>query len=84
MRFIHEMDLEKGEYSIVEGGEGGDCERCNRLRLTVEGDVTPCLLSNLKYTVRELGAKEALLKAVDNKPTCGSLNHINRFHNIGG
>ncbi|MEA3317950.1 MAG: radical SAM protein, partial [Bacteroidota bacterium] len=59
IRYIHEMDLEKGEFSVVEGGTGGDCKICNRLRLTANGNIMPCLFSNQGYNVRELGIDEA-------------------------
>ncbi|MFC1732764.1 GTP 3',8-cyclase MoaA [candidate division KSB1 bacterium] len=84
VRFIHQMNLMTGEFSIVEGGSGGDCERCNRLRLTANGLVKPCLFSNMGYNVRKMGIKEALLKAVNHKPESGTLNCSNQFYNIGG
>jgi len=37
IRFIRQMDLATGTFSVVHGGSGGDCARCNRLRLTPEG-----------------------------------------------
>lgn len=84
VRFIHKMDLETGNYSIVEGGDGGNCEKCNRLRLTANGMMKPCLFNDLGYNVRKLGAEEAIKKAVGNKPHCGTLNLSNKFYNIGG
>lgn len=84
VRFIRQMDLEGGEFSIVEGGEGGNCAACNRLRLTSNGKVKPCLFNDLEYDVRELGAERALKLAVENKPACGSSNITGRFYNIGG
>ena len=83
-RFIHQMNLEDGEFSIVEGGEGGDCHRCNRLRLTANGKVRPCLFSDLSYDVRTLGARNALLSAVRHKPECGTSCNHNHFYNLGG
>jgi cyclic pyranopterin phosphate synthase len=83
-RFIHQMDLETGQYSVVEGGEGGHCARCNRLRLTANGIIKPCLFNTLGYSVREYGAKKALMLAVANKPKCGTVNHNEKFFNIGG
>ncbi len=47
------------QFSVVEGGEGGDCKICNRLRLTANGNVKPCLFSNLEYNIREYGVEEA-------------------------
>jgi cyclic pyranopterin phosphate synthase len=84
IRFIHKMDLSKGEFSVVEGGEGGDCSICNRLRLTSNGLIKPCLFTDIEYSVRKYGAKQALLKALENKPSCGSINNTGQFYNIGG
>lgn len=84
VRFIRQMDLEGGEFSIVEGGEGGNCAACNRLRLTSDGRVKPCLFNDIEFDVRELGAEKALRLAVDNKPACGTSNITGRFYNIGG
>lgn len=84
VRFIHLMDLENGSFSVVEGGEGGNCKLCQRLRLTANGKLKPCLFNDLEYDVRELGPKEAIRLAVKNKPECGTMNKLNLFHNIGG
>ena len=84
IRFIPMMDLEEGIFSKVIGGSGGHCALCNRLRLTPTGMIKPCLFSDDEYSVRELGAEEALLKAVENKPACGSRSQKNAFYNIGG
>jgi cyclic pyranopterin phosphate synthase len=84
VRFIHRMDLESGCFTVVEGGSGGNCSGCNRLRLTAAGTVRPCLFDNLGYNVREWGAREALLRAIYGKPEKGTVNTLNYFNNIGG
>ncbi len=84
VRFIKEMDLESGVFSVVKGGDGGKCHICNRLRLTPDGFLKPCLFSEVGYNIREYGYREALGLAVGNKPERGSLNNINNFYNIGG
>lgn len=84
VRFIPQMNLETGEFGIVDGGDGGNCKKCNRLRLTSNGNFMPCLFSDLGYNVRELGAREAILQALGNKPRSGSVNKMNHFNNIGG
>ena len=84
VRFIHQMDLEKGYFRRVEGGEGGDCARCNRLRLTSNGIIKPCLFSNSGFSVREFGAHQALLKAIGKKPESGGEANIHSFYSIGG
>lgn len=84
VRFIHQMNLSEGEFSVVEGGSGGDCAHCTRLRLTADGKIKPCLFNDLEYDVRLLGAAEAITRAVQNKPPCGSHNYSGAFYNIGG
>jgi len=84
IRFIHEMDLHSGCFTVVEGGKGGDCLSCNRLRLTANGLIKPCLFDDLEYSIHKLGIREALESAIHFKPAKGSINQINRFHNIGG
>lgn len=84
IRYIKEMDLEKGEFSIVDGGTGGDCGACNRLRLTANGNIKPCLFSDISYNVRELGAERAIDLAIGNKPQSGHTNLTGKFYNIGG
>lgn len=84
IRYIREMDLEKGRFSKVIGGEGGHCSSCNRLRLTANGRVKPCLFNNLEYNIRELGNQKAIEMAVHNKPEKGTVNETNKFCNIGG
>jgi GTP 3',8-cyclase len=84
VRFIHQMNLGEGEFSIVEGGAGGDCKICNRLRLTANGMVKPCLFSDVAFNVRNMGAKEALTAALFSKPESGTNCVNNQFYNIGG
>jgi len=84
IRYIHQMNLEKGEFSVVEGGDGGNCASCNRLRLTANGMIKPCLFNDEAYSVRELGAEEAIRMALGNKPACGTSNMTGKFYNIGG
>jgi GTP 3',8-cyclase len=83
-RFIHEMSLADGSFTIVENGHGGDCANCNRLRLTANGMIRPCLFSDIQFSTRELGIREALVKAIGQKPEQGSVNITGGFHNIGG
>ncbi len=84
VRFIPMMKLDKGIFGQVEGGEGGNCAKCNRLRLTANGFIKPCLFSDLGYSVRELGAKAAIEMAVGLKPESGTSNQYGKFYNIGG
>lgn len=84
VRFIKEMDLEGGIFSKVIGGEGGHCAVCNRLRLTANGKIKPCLFSDLEFDIRSLGVQQAYVDAIGLKPKSGTENKINKFSNIGG
>lgn len=84
VRFIRQMDLARGEFGIVEGGDGGNCSSCNRLRLTANGKLKPCLFNNIEFDVREYGAERAIQMAVNKKPASGSCNDMSEFYNIGG
>ncbi len=84
IRFIRRMHIERGEFWIVEGGSGGDCESCNRLRLTSNGIVHPCLFNDIGFSVRELGAEEALTRAATAKPASGKEGAVHLFSRIGG
>ena len=84
VRFIRMMDLKKGEFGIVDGGDGGNCAICNRLRLTATGILKPCLFNDLGFDIKELGAETAIRLAVQNKPAKGGCNSSGNFYNIGG
>jgi GTP 3',8-cyclase len=84
IRFIHQMDLPTGKFSVVEGGSGGDCPHCNRLRLSSDGMIRPCLFSDLAFSVRELGPEQALRQAIREKPEAGVPCTHNWMRGIGG
>lgn len=84
IRYIRQMDLIHGHFSVVDGGTGGDCFHCNRLRLTSNGKLKPCLFDNIELDIRELGFERAINEAVSLKPECGSKNESGAFYNIGG
>lgn len=84
IRYIRQMDLVRGHFSMVEGGTGGNCSLCNRLRLTSIGKLKPCLFSNIEFDIREIGFEKAIKLAAEMKPECGSKNKTDAFYNIGG
>lgn len=83
-RFIRRMNLETGDFHVVEGGTGGDCSRCGRLRVTSQGLILPCLFSDLGFDIREHGIRQALELAVRAKPPSGKTSHRNTFLSVGG
>lgn len=84
LRFIRQMNLKTGEFYPVKGGSGGICSVCNRLRLTADGHLVPCLHSELRVNIRELGIEQAYLKAIEIKPEKGIGTESHEFSNIGG
>jgi len=84
IRYIRQMDLVQGHFSAVDGGTGGKCALCNRLRLTANGKLKPCLFSDIEFDIREIGYEKAIMKAVGVKPEFGSNNLTGGFFNLGG
>ncbi len=84
IRFIRKMNLEKGTFWNVIGGDGGKCSICNRLRVSSDGMVSPCLFSDEGFNVREIGVKEAFIQAINSKPEKGVMSRTHKFYNIGG
>lgn len=83
IQFIRQMDTAAGTFWPVIGGHGGHCAQCNRLRMSCTGFVYPCLFSDIRFSVRELGAEGALCAAAANKPVAGRKSR-NSFSLIGG
>ena len=84
VRIIREMEFAAGSFSVVEGGGGGDCQRCNRLRLSSDGKIRPCLFSDIALGVRKLGVAEAIRQAVSQKPKAGGPCKHSWMYGIGG
>ncbi len=84
VRFIEQMNLSSGSFSIVHGGDGGNCAVCNRLRLTANGKLRPCLFSDIEIDIRQTGYEEAMRQALALKPACGTVSETGKFYNIGG
>ena len=84
VRFIKKMDLKSGDYYKVEGGEGGNCSICNRLRVTADGKIRSCLFSDDEIDLRKQGIEAGLRKAVANKPAKGHKSLKREMIQIGG
>lgn len=84
VRFIKKMNLKTGDYYGVEGGAGGNCAICNRLRVTADGKIRSCLFSDEEIDLREAGIEAGLKKAVANKPEKGHKSLKREMIQIGG
>jgi len=84
LRFIRQMNLGTGKFWRVDGGEGGHCRICNRMRLTADGRFIPCLFSEKEFSIREHGILGAFTRAVAEKPEKGRVNSRSTFYGIGG
>ena len=84
VRFIKKMDLKSGDYYGVEGGDGGNCSICNRLRVTADGKIRSCLFSDEEIDLRSEGFEAGLKKAIASKPEKGNKSLKREMIEIGG
>ena len=70
---IYKLEDSVGTVGLISPITDIFCEQCNRLRVTADGRLLPCLHSDLEYNIRGLSdqeLKDALATAIRNKP-CG-------------
>jgi len=60
------------------------CEECNRLRLTADGHLKPCLFSDLEVKVNMEDIRGSILNAVARKPSAGTACTTRVMSEIGG
>lgn len=84
VRFIRKMDMFSGQFWKVPGGDGGDCPICNRLRLSSDGWIYPCLFSSERFSIRKLGVRDALTRSIQLKPESGRPGSLKTFCALGG
>ena len=76
------LDGSKGEIGFISAISHPFCNSCNRLRLTADGMLLPCLISDREISIKDPLRRgclddelvEVFLKAVDLKPIGHSLN----------
>jgi cyclic pyranopterin phosphate synthase len=80
-------------YSLRERGDDGDpleaerphaCARCNRIRLTADGKLKPCLFSDIEIAVDPGDIAASLKKAIHEKPARGLSCTVRGNWQIGG
>lgn len=60
------------------------CSQCNRIRLTADGKIKPCLFSDLEIPLDFTNLKESLIAAIQGKPREGTKNETRENWQIGG
>ena len=84
----------KGNVGLISPVHAHFCAQCNRLRLTADGRLKPCLHSNEEYPIKGMNYEEMLeqmKRAILSKPQChGNLSYYQRsdakrnMNQIGG
>jgi cyclic pyranopterin phosphate synthase len=60
------------------------CRDCNRIRLTADGKLKPCLFSDMEIPLDFNNLKESLIAAIMGKPQAGTANSTKQNWQIGG
>ena len=91
---LYRLPGAKGRIGLIRPLSAHFCGECNRLRLTADGKLKPCLHAPDEYSIKGLdfaGMKEVFEKAIWNKPAWhGDLDAVNRskagrnMNEIGG
>jgi len=90
---LYHMDGAKGNIGIISPMSHKFCQSCNRIRITADGYVKPCLHSKLEYNIKGLNEEameRVILSAVRNKPanhnmSISDMSDSGRYMNtIGG
>jgi GTP 3',8-cyclase len=75
---------DRQDKTVMETDRPLPCSKCNRIRVSCDGYIFPCLFSDLKYPVNFENIKETIYTAVANKPQSGSSCSRNTLQSIGG
>jgi len=91
---LYRLPGAKGNIGLISPVSAHFCSLCNRLRLTADGKIKPCLHSADEYSIKGLdfaGMKKVLEEAIRNKPVWhGALDAVHRsqagrnMNQIGG
>jgi len=60
------------------------CSVCNRIRVTADGKIKPCLFSDIEIPINFKNIKESLITAINIKPANGTKNTSRQNWQIGG
>lgn len=68
---LYKLKNAKGSFGIITPLSHSFCEKCNRIRVTYDGKVKPCLHNNIEFNLKNKNIeeiKEVLIEAIKNKP----------------
>ena len=68
---LYRLQGAKGNIGLISPVSAHFCSECNRIRITADGKVKPCLHSSLEYSLKGLGPdamRETLKSAIEHKP----------------
>lgn len=81
---LYRLPGAKGNVGLISPVSAHFCSACNRIRLTADGKIKPCLHSEAEYSLKGLTEEEmtdVLKKAIWEKPKWhGALDYENRTH----
>ena len=87
-QLINEMKLtkeKKDSENFYNTQKPPKCDKCNRIRLTSDGKLLPCLFGEKEIDIKQFNSiKEALISCIDNKIKKGKQNESRVMNEIGG
>jgi len=87
-QLINQMNLQNDKHYSENFGttnKPNDCSLCNRIRLTSDGKLLPCLFSNIEIDIKNFSnIKDALILCINQKIEKGEKRIDRNMVNIGG
>jgi len=84
LQLINHYSLKKKKLDNYCFDRPPPCEKCNRIRLMADGNLKPCLHSNIEIPVELKNIKSSLVEAVLRKPRRGGICTNRSMIEIGG
>lgn len=86
---VYQIEGGKGKIGIINAMSHSFCHLCNRIRITADGKVKPCLFSIDEYNLKHLNQnemREVLKAAIASKPHCKEeeIKTTRSMNQIGG
>lgn len=81
---LYRLPNARGDIGLISAVSNHFCAACNRIRLTADGKLKPCLHSNQEYSIKGLdydGIRQNIERTVLAKPACHApLSAVERSH----